>query len=101
MMDRAVLLRNFNALEPLRKTLRHVLLKETLLGNAAMVALHRDRPTTQVRQHHRRDHLVVRGELALRDPVSGKQDLFRMSDHETTASSRGRRRLPCEVHSIK
>src|ERR1041385_8322967 len=101
MMDRAILLRHFNALEPIGKTFRHVLLKKARRRDATMITFHRNGTAPQVRQHHRRDHLVVRGQLAFRDAVAGKQDLFRMRDHQsTTASRRGWRSLPWLVHSM-
>ena len=64
-VHRAVLLRHLDALEPRGEALRHVLLDEALLADAGRKALHRDRPAADVRQHHRRDRLVVGGELAL------------------------------------
>jgi hypothetical protein len=39
-----------------------------------------------MRQHHGRNHLVVSGEFAFRNPVIGKQDLFRMSYHHVSLS---------------
>ena len=77
------------------------------------IALHRDRAAANVRQHDRRDRLVVRRELALGDPVVGEEHLLGMRDHGRslttsraalsvrTPSSRGWRSLSCTVHSMK
>src|ERR1043165_2807638 len=101
MMDRAAVLWHLDALEPLRKSLRYVFLKETRRANAAVITLHRDRTSPQVRQHQRRNHLVVGRQLALRDSLTRKQNFLRMRDHySTTASKRGWRSLPCTVHSM-
>ena len=66
-----------------------------------------------VRQHERRDHFVVRRQLALGNSVVGKQNFFGMRDHHVslttsrgdlsmrTPSNRGWRSLPCTVHSMK
>ena len=81
MVDGAVLLRHLDALEPGREALRHVLLQEPLLADAGGIALHRDRPAAEVRQHHRRDRLVVGGQLALGDAVVREQHLLGMRDH--------------------
>ena len=50
-VDDAVFLRDLDALQPIRKTLRDVLLPEALLADARRIALHRHRPPAQVRQH--------------------------------------------------
>ena len=47
----------------------------------AGIALHGDRAAADVRQHQRRDRLVVGGQLALGDPVVGEQHLLGMRDH--------------------
>jgi len=62
--------------------LRHVLLDEPRLADAVRVALHRDGPGAQVCEHQRRDRLVVRSDVALRDPVLREQHLFGMRDDE-------------------
>src|ERR1043165_1876581 len=80
-MNRAVLFRNFNSLEPFRKSLDHVLLKKSFSRDSAMVTLHCDWTSTQMRQHHRGDHLVVRGKLTLSDVVCGKKDFLGMGNH--------------------
>src|SRR5687768_11033971 len=81
MMDRATMLRHLDALEPLRESFRYVLLEEPLRPDATMITLHRYRAATQMRQHDWRNRLVIRGKFAFRDPFTGKQNLFRMSDH--------------------
>src|SRR5215216_1863637 len=101
-MARAAVLWHLNTFEPLRKSLRHVFLKEAGRADAAVITLHRNRPPAQVRQHQRRNHLVVRRQLAFRNSLTRKQDFVRMRDHlgSTTASRRGWRSLPCVVHSM-
>src|SRR3954470_965325 len=101
MMDRPVLLRHFHALQPGGKSLRDVLLPEAFLSDPGGIALHRDRPSADVRQHHRRDRLVIGREISFRDSIGGEQDLLRMVDHDTTSSSREWRSLSCTVHSMK
>ena len=81
MVDDPILLRNLDPFEPRRKSARYVLLPEPFPADAGGISLHRDRPPADVRQHDRRDRLVIRRELALGDPVVGKQNLFRMRDH--------------------
>src|SRR5688500_456288 len=81
MVDSAAVFRNFNSLEPLRKTFRDVLLKEAGHADAAVITFHRNRPSSQVRQYHRRDRFVIRGEIAFRDAVVGKEHFVRMRDH--------------------
>src|SRR5215204_673880 len=80
-MDRAFVLRHFNALKPSRKTLYDILLKETGFLDTSMKALHRDRPASQMWQHQRSDHFVVRGDFTFGDTVGGKKYLVRMCDH--------------------
>src|SRR4029079_12039554 len=82
MMDDAAFLRDLDTLEPGGKPLLDVLLEETLLANAAVVALERDRAVAHVRQQGRRDRFVVRGEVALRNSVIRKQHLVRMRDRD-------------------
>jgi hypothetical protein len=81
MVHDAVLLRHLDPLEPVGKPLRHVLLPETLPADARRVALHGDGAGADVRHHHRRDRLVVGGELALGNPSVWKQHLLRMRNH--------------------
>src|SRR5262249_20971275 len=109
----AISLWHFDPLEPVRKSLRHVLLPESLASDPRRISLHRYRPANQVRQHHRRDGCVVLSQLALGDPIVWKELLLRMRDHDcsrTTSrgflsarmlSSRGCRSFPCTVHSMK
>src|SRR6266446_1755088 len=114
-MDDAILLRDFDALEPLRKTFRDVFLPEPLLADPRRVTFHRDRPPAQVRQDDGRHGVVVRRKIAFSDPVVGEQYLLGMCDHGCffvtsracsisfsgrTPSSRGCLSLPCTVHSI-
>ena len=80
------------------KSLRDVLLPEALLADAGGIALHRDRPAAEVRQHHRRDRFVVGGQLALGDPVVGKQHLLGMRDHALLPARRRAPRL-VEAHA--
>src|SRR6185295_8026920 len=114
-MDDAILLRDFDALEPLRKTFRDVFLPEPLLADARRVAFHRDRPPAQVRQDDGRHGVVVRRKIALGNPVVREQYLLGMrgkgcrfvrfhlaclmSLPGRTPSSRGWRSLRCTVHS--
>src|SRR5215471_703486 len=112
MMHRAALLRHCDAMQPFGETLRHVLLKESLLSDAALKALHRDGAAANVRQHYRRDHLVICRELALGDPVVQEQHLFGMRDQRASRTTsgadlslqrprnRGCRSLPNFVHSM-
>src|SRR5829696_5528872 len=81
MMDRAAVLWHLDALEPLRKSFRYVFLKKARRDDATVITLHRNRSPAQVRQHQRRNHLVVRRQLALRDSLTRKQNLVRMRDH--------------------
>src|SRR5262249_39732239 len=90
-----------------------VLLEKSLLADATMIPFHRDGTAADMWQHERRDGLVIRGELALGDPVVREQDLVRMRNHDisrTTSradlsvrrpSKRECRSLPCAVHSMK
>ena len=111
-MDDAVLLRHLDALEPVGKSLRDVLLPEALLADAGRVALHRDRAALDVRQDHRRHRFVVRRQVALRDPIVREQEFFGMRDHDSLTTSRaalskrtpirrGCRSLLLPVHSMK
>src|SRR5829696_7455043 len=81
MMDCASVLRNLNTLQPLRKSLRYIFLKETRRSDAAVKTFHRDWTAAQVRQHDGRNRFVVRHKLTFGDAIVGKQNLFRMSDH--------------------
>ena len=101
-------------LQPGREAVDDVLLQEALGADARRKPLHRDRPAAQVRQHHRRDQVVVGGQLALGDAVVGEEHLVGMRDghgrSRTTSraalssrrpSSRGWRSLSYGVHSVK
>src|SRR5690349_10195812 len=112
MMHDTVFLRHFDAFEPDGKSLRHVLLPEPLPTDASRISLHGHRPASQVRQHHRGDGLVVRGDLAFGDLVVWKEHLLRVRDQDgsrTTSRgclsvriprSRGCLSLPWTVHSM-
>ena len=65
--------------------------KKPFFADAGRVALHRDRTAADVRQHDRRDRLVVGGELALGDPVVGEQHLLGMRDHDVSLHDLARR----------
>src|SRR4029453_10675476 len=111
MVHGPVLLRNLDALEPLGKSFRHVLLNEPLAPDAGRVTLHRDRAASNVGKHDRSDRLVVRRERPLRDSIVGEEHLVGMPDHARslttsravlsvrTPSSRGCRSLLWTVHS--
>src|SRR5687767_4589069 len=111
MIHRAILLRHCDALQLIGKAFRDVLLPKTLRPDAAGISLHCDRTGAHVGQHHRRNRLVVRRDLALGDVIVWEQDLFGVSDHvslttsraglsKRTPTKRGWRSLPCTVHSI-
>ena len=95
MVHGAALLRHLDALQPLGEALRDVLLQEALLADAARIALHRDRTAADVRQHDRRDRLVVGGELALGDAIVREQHLLRMRDHVVSLHDLARRPCRC------
>src|SRR5207302_4996263 len=113
MMDDAAFLWDLDALQPGRKSFRHVLLPESGLPDAGGVAFHRDRPAAQVRHHHGRHRFVIGRQIALGNPVVRKKYFLGMRDHRCslmtsrgalssrTPSSRGCRSLPWTVHSIK
>ena len=88
MAHRPALLGHLDALQPTRESLRDVLVHEARLADARREALHRDRTRADVRQHDRRDRLVVRRELALRDPVLREHHLLGMRDHVSFTTSR-------------
>src|SRR3954462_674900 len=112
MMHDAILLQHFDALQPGRKSLRHVLLPEPFRADTRGISLHGERPPAQVRQHHRRDRFVISGQLALGDPVVREQNLVGVGNHwssrttsrgtlsNRTPVSRGCRSLPCTVPSM-
>src|SRR5919112_4899441 len=114
MMNGAVLLGHLDALQPLGKTLRHVLLEKPRLRDAGVIALHRDGTRPDVREHHGRDRLVVRREVALGDgrlrSLWREQYFVGMADlddrlrvaraHVRTSSRREWRSLPCTGHSM-
>ena len=90
MVHDAVFLRDLDTLQPFRKSFRHILLNKSLLTDAGRKAFHRDGTTNNMRQHHGRNHLVVSGEFAFRDPVIGEQHFFGMGDHHVSrTTSRG------------
>src|ERR1051326_488224 len=109
----AVLLRNLDALQPIRKALRDIFLDKTFLTDARGETLHRHRPLNDMRQHHACNHFVVRREVSLGNSVIRKQNLFSMRDHNVSLTtcrgdlslripnSLGWRSLPCVVHSMK
>ncbi|MNC88516.1 hypothetical protein D3C83_43340 [compost metagenome] len=82
MVHDAVLFRHLDPLQPLGKSLRHVLLPEPLLADSRRIPLHRHRPPAQVRQDRRRDRFVVGRQLALRDPVVRKEHFFGMGNDD-------------------
>src|SRR5262249_30865737 len=101
MMNGAVLLRRLDALQPGGESLRDILLPEALLPDTRRIPLHRHRPSFDVRQHDRRDRVVVRGESSFRDAVLREEHFLRVRNHETTSMRRGWRSLPWTVHSMK
>src|SRR5262249_10206454 len=112
MVYRPALFLYLDALQPFREAFRNVLLKESLLGDSTVEPLHGDGPTTNVRQHGGRNHLVIRREFTLRNAVIREQHLFGMRDQcasRTTSRAvllcmprnRGCRSLPYFVHSMK
>src|SRR5580765_7533760 len=98
MMDRAVLLLDRYALEPVWKSLRDVLLPEALSPDPRRISLHRQRTTAQVRQHERGDRFVVRRQLALGDPIVREEHLLRMRDHAVSRMT-SRAALSCRTRS--
>ena len=86
MIDSAFVLRDLDAFKPVGKAFSNVLLKEPGCADAAVIPLHSHGPTANVRQHHRRNARVVRGELCLRYAVVGKEDFLWMTDHSFTTS---------------
>src|SRR5215213_8879105 len=59
--------------DPLRDASRRLLLEVGLLGYPMRVALHRERPTLQVRHDRVGDLAVVLEQVPLRDPVLGEE----------------------------
>ncbi len=71
-----------SALDPLRHVRRRVLLEEALALPAVRIALHRERPTAQVRDEDLGDVPVVRDQVALRDPLVGPERLVEVREPE-------------------
>src|SRR5205809_8029833 len=76
----AAVLRNLDTLQPFRKAFRYILLEESRAPDAAVETLHSDGTAADVRKNHRRNRFVVRRQLTLSNPFSGKQHLLRMCD---------------------
>src|SRR4051812_21228303 len=87
MMYGAAFLWDFDPLQPLGKAFFHIFLEEAVSTDAAMVSLHRDGPPAYVRQHIRRNELVIRREFALGDPVLREHQLLRMRNHGTSRTT--------------
>src|SRR5512144_2592101 len=81
MMNGATLLWYFHAVQPFGKAFDYILLKKSFCSNPTMIALHRDWTSSQMGQHHRGDHLVVVGQLALGYTIRRKHNLVRVGDH--------------------
>ncbi len=64
--------------DPVGHPLRRVLLEEELALPPVGVALHRERPVLEVRDEHRRDRVVVREQVALRDPLVRPEELVQV-----------------------
>src|SRR5690349_7678442 len=89
-MDDAVFLGDLDALEPVRKTLRHVLLPKSLLPDTGRITFHRDRPAAQMRNHQRGHRFVICRYVALRDAILREEYFFGMGDHGCSrVTSRG------------
>src|SRR5688572_4721169 len=86
-VDNPILLRDLDALEPLRESFRYILLNESLSCDAGGIAFHRDRAADDMRQHHRRDHLVIAGKFTFCDASVWKQDFVRMCDHHVSLTT--------------
>jgi len=80
MIDSAFVLWNLDAFQPLGKTFRDVFLKEPRRADAAVITLHRYGSSPDVRQHHRRNRFIIRGEFSLGDAVIGKEDFLWMTN---------------------
>ncbi len=80
--DGAALLRHLGAPHPVREVVRHVLLEEAPLADAARMALQRQRAAAQVRQHPWGHGAVVLREVGLGDAVLGEQHLLRPADRD-------------------
>ncbi len=94
----ASLLGNLDALQPVREAAGDVLLDEALLVDPCRKPLHRDGALADVREHDRRDGLVVRRDVSLGDPVCGEEHFLRMGDHgDSLTTSRGA--LSCRTPS--
>src|SRR5262245_29156476 len=86
-MHDAVFLRNFDTLQPLRKSFRNILLNKSFPADAGRKTLHRHWTSSNVRQHQRRNHFVIRSEIALGDRVVGKKNLVGMTDYDVCAAA--------------
>jgi hypothetical protein len=60
--------------DPVGQVLRRLLLEEHLAVDPVRIALHCERTVAEVRNERRRDALVIRKEIAFRDPVIGIED---------------------------
>src|SRR4051794_10484761 len=78
---------NFGAFEPAGKSLHDVLLKKSGRADAAVIPFHRDGTAADVRQQARSDRFVIRGKLALGDPVFREQNLFRVGNHDASRTT--------------
>jgi hypothetical protein len=70
---------------PLRAVAGRVLLVEVLRLDAVRVALERERPPLQMRQHVRRDARVVVDHVALGEPGGGIEDLVEVGEGQRPA----------------
>src|SRR5262245_40171006 len=112
MLNGTVLFRHLDSLQPLRETLRNILLHEALLPDAGRISLHCYWPVAYVRQHDRSDRFVIGSELTFGDAIR-EEHFVGMSNYQlapltissgfllsSTPRSRLCRSLPCAVHSM-
>src|SRR5436190_1236014 len=84
--------------DPLGRSTRQLLLEVDLAVDAVRVALQGEGPLAQMRQERRRHLLVVGEEIALRDPVLGKEDAL---GARQTHRSHKRTVRPARLHRAK
>ena len=80
--------RHLDACDPLRRALRDRLLDDDRPLDPGVPAPQVQRPLARVRDHRRRDRLVVAREVGLGDPVGREQDLVRVAELHVCHASR-------------